>query len=216
MAVFLLPQEMNAFFLSNLDQIEAKSIDADRRKHSVKDESCRHYDIDHYSVDSPFVVMPKSWRDAVLKFTEDTLKQYGILPWHIQLTYLKLVTAMEEKNSNKIIYYAADLGHYISDAHVPLHTTLNYDGQLTNQKGIHAFWESRLPEFFASNYNFVLPKVNYLNSILMKTWEVIKQSHLAKDSVLLFEKKLNTCFEEDEIFAFEQKGQVNARVYSRS
>jgi hypothetical protein len=38
------------------------------------------------------------------------------------------------------------LGHYIGDAHVPLHTTSNYNGQKTNQHGIHGLWESRIPE----------------------------------------------------------------------
>ena len=35
----------------------------------------------------------------------------------------------------------ADLGHYLADAHVPLHTG-NYSSQRTNQTGIHALWET--------------------------------------------------------------------------
>ncbi len=42
-------------------------------------------------------------------------------------------------DSIKILKYSADLSHYIGDAHVPLHTTSNHNGQLTNQVGIHAF-----------------------------------------------------------------------------
>jgi hypothetical protein len=38
------------------------------------------------------------------------------------------------------------LTHYISDAHVPFHAVLNYDGQLTGQNGIHSRFESELFE----------------------------------------------------------------------
>jgi hypothetical protein len=38
------------------------------------------------------------------------------------------------------------LSHYVSDGHVPLHAVVNYDGQLTNQHGLHARWESELFE----------------------------------------------------------------------
>jgi hypothetical protein len=36
------------------------------------------------------------------------------------------------------------IGHYVSDAHVPLHAVLNYNGQLTGQTGIHYRWEEEL------------------------------------------------------------------------
>ena len=49
--------------------------------------------------------------------------------------------------------YAVDLAHYISDLHVPLHTSGNYDGKQTAQNGIHALWETQLPEAFMANYN---------------------------------------------------------------
>ena len=48
--------------------------------------------------------------------------------------------------------------YYVGDAHVPLHTTENYNGKMTGQKGIHGFWESRLPEINADNYNFFVLK----------------------------------------------------------
>jgi arylsulfatase A-like enzyme len=40
------------------------------------------------------------------------------------------------------------LGHYVGDAHVPLHAALNYDGQLTGQTGFHSRWESEMVERF--------------------------------------------------------------------
>tara|TARA_B110000444_G_C18769497_1_gene561756 strand:- start:763 stop:1032 length:270 start_codon:yes stop_codon:yes gene_type:complete len=84
--------------------------------------------------------MPRKWNDAVEKFTEDTLLAYGIIPWHIQKVFNRLVKAFENHDVDYILKNSADLGHYISDAHVLLHTTENYNGQLTGQKVIHAFF----------------------------------------------------------------------------
>jgi hypothetical protein len=52
---------------------------------------------------------------------------------------------------DNIAYYSAILAHYVSDGHVPLHAVVNYDGQLTNQRGLHARWESDLFERFRSD-----------------------------------------------------------------
>jgi hypothetical protein len=46
----------------------------------------------------------------------------------------KLTQAFKEKRKSEILFIAADLGHYIADAHMPLHTSDNHDGQLTDQK----------------------------------------------------------------------------------
>src|SRR5690606_18469221 len=40
------------------------------------------------------------------------------------------------------------LSHYVADAHVPLHAVLNYDGQLSGQRGFHSRWESQMVERF--------------------------------------------------------------------
>jgi len=141
-AVFTMPEELIGFFKKHINHLSEHSVDADKRRYVVKEEAPRHYiDIDVYG-EKPFEVMPKKWNDAVEKFTEDTLIAYGIVPWYIQTIYNRLVNAFSNKDINYILKNASDLGHYVADAHVPLHTSLNYDGQLTGQKGIHAFWES--------------------------------------------------------------------------
>ena len=105
-------------------------------------------------------------------------------------------------------------GPYVSDAHVPLHTTINYNGQLTNQHGIHSFWESRLPELFSESYNFLLPTVVYVDTILSLAWATIENSYHAKDSVLLLESQLSEQFSSDKKYSFEERGQGSAKMYS--
>lgn len=215
MAVYALPEQMNAFFLKHISYIESESIKADQRRYADEEEAPKHYiDIDYYSVDSPFVVMPKRWDAAVAKFSEDTLLKYGILPWHIQSVYYQLVKAMENGDAKRVLFLATDLGHYIADAHVPLHTTLNYNGQLSNQSGIHSFWESRLPELFSENFSYWVDNVKYQPNILQTSWEVIKGSYAAKDSVLNFERELSKTFPLDQQYSYEGRGQRIKKVYS--
>ena len=91
----------------------------------------------------------------------------------------------------RILRISAEIGHYIGDAHVPLHTTENYNGQLTGQEGIHAFWESRLPEMFSDDFDFFVGRATYIANPQSAAWEAVKTSHEAVDSVLNEEKKLS-------------------------
>ena len=158
--------------------------------------------------------MPRKWTDAVEKFSEDTLLAYGIVPWHIQTVYNRLVKAFEQKDIDYILKNSADLGHYVSDAHVPLHTTENYDGHLTNQKGIHAFWESRLPELFADDYDYLVGTAEYQYSVLDVAWKAVESSFNSLDSVLLFEKELSREFEQDKQYSYEKRGTKTIKVKS--
>ena len=89
-----------------------------------------------------------------------------------------LVKAFKEKDIDYILKNSADLGHYVSYAHVPLHTTENYNGQLTNQKGIHAFWESRLPELFADGYDYLVGTAKYQYSVLDVASQAVESSFI--------------------------------------
>ena len=213
-AVFTLPEELVGFYKKHIDHLTEHAVDADKRRYAIKEEAPRHYiDIDHYG-ENPFEIMPRKWNDAVDKFSEDTLLAYGIVPWHIQTIYNRLIIAFEEKNINYILKNSADLGHYVSDAHVPLHTTKNYNGQLTNQKGIHAFWESRLPELFADDYDYLVGTAEYQYSVLDVAWQAVESSFNALDSVLGFEKQLAQEFEQDKQYAYEQRGAKTIKVKS--
>jgi len=214
-AVFTLPEELIGFYKKHIDYLTEHAVDADKRRYVIKEEAPRHYiDIDHYG-ENPFQVMPKKWNDAVIKFSEDTLLTYGIVPWHIQTVYNRLVKAFEQKDIDYILRNSADLGHYVSDAHVPLHTTENYNGQLTNQKGIHAFWESRLPELFADDYDYLVGTAEYQYSVLDVAWKAVQGSFNALDSVLLFEKELSQEFQQDKQYAYEQRGTKTVKVKSQ-
>ncbi|MCB9359855.1 MAG: zinc dependent phospholipase C family protein [Flavobacteriales bacterium] len=217
MAVFTLPPEMIKFYKQNIEYITEHAVDPDKRRYSTEGEAARHYiDIDHYvhNGEDPFEVMPKKWYDAVDKFTEDTLQAYGIVPWHVNVMVMRLTKAFEAKDYDQILRTSADLGHYIGDSHVPLHTTKNYNGQLTGQRGIHGFWESRIPELKAKDYDYFVGRAKYVDNILEDEWETVKQSFGAKDSVLDLERQLNEEFPADQKYTFENRGSVLMKTYS--
>jgi len=114
---------------------------------------------------------------------------------------------MLEENLDKILRISADMGHYIGDAHVPLHTTSNYNGQQTDQLGIHAFWETRLPEMFADEeYDFLVGQAEYIYEIDEHYWNIVNKSHSLVDDVLGIEKVLSQNYPEDQQDCFVERG----------
>ena len=214
-AVFLLPPEMLVLYKANIDFITTHAVDPDMRRNVVAEEAPRHYiDIDYYGK-YPYSELPRKWSDAVAKYSEDTLLANGIVPWHVQVMLKRLTDAFKTKNFTAILKNSADIGHYIADAHVPLHTNSNHNGQLTHQKGIHGFWESRVPELLADKeFDFFIGKAVYIKDPGEYIWARVLESAKEADSVLLFERELTQQFGPDKKYAFENRNNVLVRQYS--
>jgi hypothetical protein len=145
-------------------------------------------------------------RNKIDVLIEDHFSQYGIVPYHLEATQVKLTKAFERNDLDMVLRISAEFGHYIGDAHVPLHTTSNYNGQLTNQVGIHAFWESRIPELFAeSEYDFFVGKADYIDNPREYFWNIIIKAHSHLDSVLLVEKRLSKTFDTDLQYCYDER-----------
>ena len=127
----------------------------------------------------------------------------------------RLTEAFKMKDAPKILKYSADLGHYIGDCHVPLHASSNYNGQKTNQVGIHGLWESRLPELFNSEYDFFTGVAIYVDKPVNDIWKAYEQSFSLVDSVLKTEEKVSLLFPLDKKYAFETRGTQLVKVYSQ-
>lgn len=214
-AVFLLPPEMMLLYKPNIEFLSEHSVDPDKRRYAITEEGPRHYiDIDNYGT-YPFDSLPRKWEDAVAKFSEDTLNANGIVPWWIQIMHRRLVNAFKEKEGVRILKLSAEIGHYIADAHVPLHASSNHNGQKTGQHGIHGFWESRIPELLANKeWNFFIGKAEYIKNTGDFIWKRILESAAAADTVLKFEKELDSKFPSDKKFAFEKRNNIIVRQYS--
>lgn len=213
LAVFTLPPPMVGFYKKNIQYLAEASVNPDRRRYAVVGEAPRHYiDLDAYG-DSAAWKLPRYWNQAVERIPEDTLQAHGILPWHVYRMYLQLRDAFLVRDPAKILRLSAELGHYVADAHVPLHTTRNYNGQFSGQEGIHAFWESRLPELFAEEYDFFVGAAAYEPQVQGRIWRVVAHTHALVDSVLRLEKQLSERHPNSR-FSFETRGKQTVKVYS--
>jgi hypothetical protein len=214
-AVFLLPPGMIRFYKSNIEFLREHATDPDKRRYAVAPEGPRHYiDLDHYSNTSPDS-LPRRWDAAVAKFGADSLNQHGIVPWWVVVMLSRLTSAFREKDGMKILRLSAELGHYIADAHVPLHASSNHNGQKTGQTGIHGFWESRIPELLADReWDLFTGQAYYIKDPSAFIWKRVLESSEASDTVLLFEKELSRKFPADARFGFEERNGKLIRQYS--
>ena len=206
---------MLVLYKPHIDFITDHAVDPDMRRYAIEGEGARHYiDIDTYGK-YPFTALPRKWNDAVNKFSEDSLQLHGIVPWWVQIMLHRLTDAFKEKNQAKILRLSAEIGHYIADAHVPLHANSNHNGQKTSQQGIHGFWESRIPELLADKeWDFFIGKADYIKDPGNFVWQRVLESAAAADTVLTFEKELSEQFPADQKFSFEARNGVVTRQYS--
>jgi len=206
---------MLVLYKPHIDFITNHAVDPDMRRYAVAQEGARHYiDIDHYG-QYPFNGLPRKWDDARVKFSEDSLQDHGIVPWWVQTMLYRLTGAFKEKNQVKILKLSAEIGHYIADAHVPLHASSNHNGQYTNQQGIHGFWESRVPELLADKeWDFFIGKADYIKDPGNFIWQRVLESAAAADTVLRYEKELSEQFPPDQKFSFENRNGIVVRQYS--
>ncbi|CAN5172089.1 hypothetical protein BH09BAC2_BH09BAC2_23590 [soil metagenome] len=221
-AILSLPAEMRTFFYNHADFITEGAVVPDLRRGVLNDktEGYKHFiDLEDFKVNS-VDDLPRTPKDALNKYDSAFLQKGGILPWHIQIMMEKLTQAFKKRNKSEILFIAAELGHYVADAHVPLHTSSNHDGQLTNQKGIHAFWESKLPETFGNTFNFNGGEARFINNTTEQIFSIIKTSHQLVDILLLTEKQVHQSFPANELYMKDSSGQIikmyNQPVYSNA
>lgn len=204
---------MMPFYKKNIVYLSEHAVDPDKRRYIVKSEACKHYiDLDHY----PQIVEQgeMSYLKATQQYSEDSIQRHGSLPWNILLHMKWLEQAFLERNMEKIVKYSADLGHYIGDAHVPLHTTSNYNGQYTQQHGIHGLWESRLPELYYKQYDLWVGQAQYLQSPYDSIWKRIFESHQYVNKVLRAEWETSQNIPDHKKYSIHYKNGQPIKTYS--
>ncbi|MBN2584092.1 MAG: hypothetical protein JXL80_13585 [Planctomycetes bacterium] len=72
---------------------------------------------------------------------EAALARHGTLPWVIRDQVLRLEETFRQGRHDRLAEVIGDLSHYVGDLYQPLHTTQNYDGQATGNRGVHAAFE---------------------------------------------------------------------------
>ena len=218
-AIHHLPPPLHSFFKAHGQWLHDHVNDADLRKHTVIEEGIRHYiDLDRYSssLDTLHSWFPMAYEEAINKWSNDSLLAHGIGPWHALKTYRRLIFAFDQKDEDAILRHAVDLAHYISDLHVPLHTSANYDGKQTDQTGIHALWETQLPEAFMDGYDLfpVGSSVQWVEDPDAIIWQSVLESHACLDSVFAYELETRQSFAGERIDAYMERGRTRQLMRS--
>jgi hypothetical protein len=157
-AIDLLPAELRVFFADHRDELVMRVNDPDLWRVAGFDDDANHFMNLGVAVlgPYPFAALPRDLDAAIEKFGEAQLKRVGMLPWREAEEFGNLRRAFEgiargaPFASGNAVLFAAVAAHYIQDAYQPFHASNNYDGQLTNQQGIHARFETGLFERFES------------------------------------------------------------------
>jgi hypothetical protein len=210
--IALLPAELKPLFERRKAFVIERSVDPDLwRSLGWEGEAPHHFvDLDYFG-NYPFTELPHDYDRAVQKFGRDVIHEQGLLPWRVQEFYGRLHRAFEglERQppatyaQDDIVLFSAILAHYIGDAHVPLHSVVNYDGQRTNQHGIHNRWESELFERNRSKLTIKPTPPTPAADPRELMFDVLLASNRLADGVLEADKKAaeGREFYDDEYFA---------------
>ncbi|MFN8416050.1 MAG: zinc dependent phospholipase C family protein [Cytophagaceae bacterium] len=206
---------MAVFYKKHHSFITEHAVDPDKRRYIIPTEAPKHYwDKEFFGDSILYTDNILSYHQAIHQFSEDSLQRHGSLPWNLLHLTNKLTLAFKQKDTKLIIKLSSDIGHYIGDLHVPLHTTKNYNGQLTGQTGIHGLWESRLPELFHQDYFFYTGKAVYIIDIEQRIWQALRESNQAVDSVLNMERVVSQTLPPSQQFTFEDRNGLTVKTYS--
>lgn len=184
-----LPAEMQQF-KENKGYIIEHCTDPDHRKRSTENEPQKHFiDVDYYKefLNGRMVMDQDS---LVVIYGDSTVKKEGILPWATEETLSKLTEAFRSKDKEKTLLYASDLAHYVADGFQPQHATVNYNGQLTGQKGVHSRYESKMFEKYESDLsnNTITDQGYYISNTPVYIFSYISASNYYGDVILNADK----------------------------
>ncbi|MGC4232824.1 MAG: zinc dependent phospholipase C family protein [Niabella sp.] len=215
LAIYELPKPMQSFFYANKDSLVYGAPRPDVRRTQDESEGSKHYmDMERFG-ENPFKEVPRDFNGAVAKYSLDTLNKYGTLPYVVVEYMDRLTNAFRSQNADSIVFYAADLSHYIADAHVPLHTSINYDGQLTGQHGLHDLWETTVPEVEITNYNLSSRhKAKYIESPSDEIWKIIEHTFSLLPEMLAKEIEVSRNFTDSAKYRWEVRWGKNRRFYT--
>ena len=151
-AVDITPGPWGDYLRAHRKEIVAWAVAADERKTEDPTERHRHYTDFELFADPPTPAIPLDRSMAEARYTADGMAKGGTLLWVLPEVVLALRDAMAAGDWDRSLAQAADLGHYLADGHQPLHTTVNYDGQETGNRGVHYMFESAMTERHLDEY----------------------------------------------------------------
>ena len=141
--------------------VDAHVNDPDTRRPTTPGEEYRHYiDVDYYW---EFLAGAMPHDRATLEATHgpQTVLETGIVPWAVAEVVTTLTQQFQAGQWSAAALTIADLCHYVGDVTQPLHCTMNFNGQLTGNSGIHSRYESTMMSGHIADLSTPLMPVAY-------------------------------------------------------
>jgi hypothetical protein len=159
--------------------------DADYRKDTDPSEAPKHYiDIDSYPEFIANGRIPQTLDSVIMLHGEYFVYDKGILPWATMVTFDSLRNCFARLDWDKAVLFAADLGHYVADGHMPMHITENYNGQLTGNNGIHSRYESTMINTYIGQINFQGMDISAIPNVNQYIFDYLYNNYTYVDSIL--------------------------------
>jgi hypothetical protein len=189
-AIDLLPPELRPFFQANRVAVVEHSIDPDTyRTMGFTEEDPRHFlDMDAYGA-FPFKNLPHDMKEAIAVRGQDFVTKNGTLPWRTEEVYGLLRTAFKDLGTvpyarDNVKLFSSVIAHYVGDAHQPFHAAVNYNGQLTNQHGIHARFETEMFDRYRDRLKIAPAPANQIPNVREFMFETLTESFSNVDAIL--------------------------------
>ena len=176
-----------------IDSMSVHASDADNRKQQDPMEGYRHYiDIDIYpeflangripqTLDSLYAIHGQSFVTtngtvpfAIMAYTDSVKKYFLLHDWR------------------NAMLRAADVGHYVADAHQPLHDTRYYDGWSTFSNGIHSRYETGMITRDTAYLIYTGQNVTYISDINNYAFNIVYTTYPYVDSVYIADSIAHT------------------------
>jgi hypothetical protein len=196
-AIDLLPPEIRAFFVERRAEVVARAIDPDLWRSAGWEEDHNHFV--NFGAPAlgayPFAAYPRDYGEALQKFGDAGLKRLGTLPWREAEMFGNLRRAFEGAGkgngyaSTEVILFSGAASHYLQDATQPLHASDNYNGQLSNQTGVHERFETELYERFEARLTLSPAPPRSIASPRDYAFETLLASHQNVDALLRADKE---------------------------
>jgi hypothetical protein len=184
------PEPLRAFLREHRETLVQRSLEPDTRlrRRDGEAERVRHYLNLETLARPPYTDIPADRRAARARYGAERLRRAGDLPWAAADAYDRLVEAFREGGLRETLQQAGHLAHYVSDATTPLHATVNFDGQLTGNNGIHSLYEraliARRAKFFRDPGAYKTVAEKKIQNVSARMLAVLRESRAAVPALL--------------------------------
>jgi hypothetical protein len=192
-AIKALPAPLRSYFAPHQFYLVDHASDPDLKAENDRRERPRHFaEIEAYDR-YPFLQFR---REFVLERLDPSGAQIrdGTVMWQIERFTRYLERDFRQGDWWEANHDVVYLAHYAADLTQPLHTVVNYDGQKTGQRGIHARFESRLVDLSADQWVLRPPPATNILNLRSRIFKEFINSYRQTPAIFAADLKVRALF----------------------